>query len=66
MQLIVNGQQRETTATTVADLVGDITGSTTGAGIAVAIGDTVLPRSEWTRPLNDGDTVEILTAVQGG
>jgi sulfur carrier protein len=36
-------------------------------GIAVAVGDTVVPRAEWAgRELADGDVVEILTAVQGG
>lgn len=37
------------------------------AGIAAAVGDTVVPRAEWdSRPLVDGDEVEILSAVQGG
>ncbi|MGU3293034.1 sulfur carrier protein ThiS [Williamsia sp. M5A3_1d] len=35
-------------------------------GVAVALDDTVHPRSAWDRPLPDGARVEILTAVQGG
>jgi sulfur carrier protein len=36
-------------------------------GIAVAVGDAVVPRAEWGGwVLTDGDVVEILTAVQGG
>ena len=41
--------------------------SSARTGIAVAVGDTVVPRAEWPdRVLADGDVVEILTAVQGG
>lgn len=37
------------------------------AGIAVAVGDAVVPRTQWPAwELADGDVVEILTAVQGG
>jgi sulfur carrier protein len=36
-------------------------------GIAVAVGDAVVPRTQWSGwVLADGDVVEILTAVQGG
>ncbi len=36
-------------------------------GIAVAINDTVVPRSLWSSvELVDGDRVEVLTAAQGG
>ena len=35
-------------------------------GIAVALDWSVLPRSEWARPLSDGARVEVVTAVQGG
>jgi len=37
------------------------------SGIAASVGDAVIPRAEWdSRPLRDGDKIEILTAVQGG
>ena len=36
-------------------------------GIAVAINDSVVPRSLWSSvELVDGDRVEVLTAAQGG
>lgn len=38
-----------------------------GLGIAVAKNSEVVPRSSWfTEPLGDGDTVELVTATQGG
>jgi sulfur carrier protein len=35
-------------------------------GIAVALDQTVLPRSRWTATLFDGAQLEVMTAVQGG
>ncbi len=35
-------------------------------GVAIALNATVLPRSQWQRPIPDGAVVEVLTAVQGG
>jgi sulfur carrier protein len=36
-------------------------------GVAVAVNGTVVPRSSWTEvALADGDTVEVLSAAQGG
>lgn len=36
-------------------------------GIAVAVNDGVVPRSQWDHThLSEGDRVEILTAAQGG
>lgn len=66
MKLVVNGQPRDVSATTVAELVREVTGSETGSGIAVAIGEDVLTSAEWENPLVEGAVVEILTAVQGG
>jgi sulfur carrier protein len=38
-----------------------------GAGVAVAVNEAVVPRHDWTsRPLEDGDVVEVVRAVQGG
>ena len=51
--------------TTVAAVVEGV--CETVKGVAVAVGDAVVPRAEWTAwALRDGDEVEILTAVQGG
>ncbi|WP_123027107.1 sulfur carrier protein ThiS [Mycolicibacterium stellerae] len=35
-------------------------------GIAVAVDQTVLRRSDWQTTLTDGARLEVLTAVQGG
>jgi sulfur carrier protein len=35
-------------------------------GIAVALDQTVLPRSGWATTLSDGAQLEVVTAVQGG
>lgn len=82
MSITVNGRPSDLAAgTTVAALVADLTTAThggsgatgtaavgaAGSGVAVAINDTVVPRGEWaTTTLDNGDRVEVLTAVQGG
>ncbi|HET6350167.1 MAG TPA: sulfur carrier protein ThiS [Candidatus Krumholzibacteria bacterium] len=36
-------------------------------GVAIAINDAVVPRRQWSDlHLHDGDTVEVIRAVQGG
>ncbi|OBI80020.1 sulfur carrier protein ThiS [Mycobacterium sp. 1245805.9] len=50
--------------TTVAALLESL--GFPGRGIAVAMDDTVLPRSNWTARLSDGARLEVVTAVQGG
>lgn len=38
-----------------------------GLGVAVAKNSELVPRSRWfTEPLTTGDTVELVTATQGG
>lgn len=68
MRITVNGQEsRLPDAGTVADVVASRTGERRPSGVAVAVNDEVVRRDEWERhPLADGDTVEIVTAVQGG
>ncbi|MDA1361560.1 sulfur carrier protein ThiS [Glycomyces luteolus] len=63
MKIEVNGEAREGIAT-IADAVAAVTDAR--RGIAVALNGEVVPRSEWDRPLTDGDAVEVLTATQGG
>lgn len=67
MNLIVNGKPSSVAdTTTVSDLVTSLTGERVH-GVAVAVNDQVVPRSAWhDTALADGDSVEILTAVQGG
>ena len=66
LNITVNGLIRACPAgTTVAALVAGV--SRSRAGIAVAVGDTVVPRAQWnTWTVREGDEIEILTAVQGG
>jgi sulfur carrier protein len=35
-------------------------------GVAVALDQTVLPRSGWATTLSDGAQLDVVTAVQGG
>lgn len=71
MELIVNGDRRVVAeGTTVETVVRDLTapgGGEVPGGIAVAVNDEVVRRTAWTsRPLDAGDRVDVLTAVQGG
>lgn len=66
VRVVINGQAEVLPAdTTLGAVITRLRSSRTG--IAAAVGDEVVPRTEWdSRPLRDGDEVEILTAVQGG
>jgi sulfur carrier protein len=66
MTLTVNGEPRDVPpGTTLADLVGQLTESP--RGVAAAVNGEVVPRRAWSAiPLAERDTVEVVTAVQGG
>ena len=66
VRVVVNGQSESYPAgTMLGAVVSRLRPNRTG--IAVAVGDDVVPRTEWdTTRLCDGDEIEILTAVQGG
>jgi sulfur carrier protein len=66
--VVVNGTARELEAgTTVADLVEELAGDPAAKGVAAALNGAVVPRGRWRLlELQDGDRVEILSAVQGG
>ncbi len=65
MIVVVNGQQLEIDEqTTVAALLASL--GYPDRGVAVAMGDAVLPRSSWATTLFDGARLEVVTAVQGG
>ncbi|MDC7109976.1 sulfur carrier protein ThiS [Corynebacterium pseudodiphtheriticum] len=66
VEITVNDQPHMTSAIDVTALVKEITGKDLTAGIAVAIDGEVVPASQWCRALNDGETVDILNARQGG
>jgi sulfur carrier protein len=64
MTILVNGVEQERLGS-VAELVATVT--RVRRGVAVAINGEVVPRGEWAaRRLAEGDSVEILTAAQGG
>ena len=66
MQIELNGQPREIAdGLTVDALILSITGSTRGS--AAVVDGEVVPRSAWrTTALHEGQSVELITAVQGG
>lgn len=76
--ITLNGEDRELAGPTSAlELVADIVGRDLAAdgtprdgsrlGIAVAVDGEVLRRGRWAEfDLDEGHTVEIVTAVQGG
>lgn len=59
-----NGTSMRSSELTVEQLVHQEIGHDTG--VAVAINATVVPRSQWSRAICDNDSVEVLTAIQGG
>ncbi|MEU3745201.1 MULTISPECIES: sulfur carrier protein ThiS [Streptomyces] len=66
MNVSVNGEARELPGPVSLDaLVATL--STAPSGVAAAVNEAVVPRSEWAATLlGEGDRVEVLTAVQGG
>ena len=66
MRLTVNGKEHDIVGdATVAALLDTL--ALRRDGIAVALNDDVVPRTEHaTRALNDGDRLEIIVAVAGG
>lgn len=66
MRITLNGVGHDVADdTTVIALMHDQVGSSRGS--AVAIDGVVVPRSEWPNlRISPGQTVELITAVQGG
>ncbi len=65
MIILVNAERVEVDdQTTVAALLESL--GYPDRGIAVAVDQAVLPRSDWTTTLSDGAQLEVVTAVQGG
>ncbi|OBJ90526.1 thiamine biosynthesis protein ThiS [Mycobacterium gordonae] len=65
MIVMVNEQRLEVDErTTVGALLASL--GFPDRGVAVAMGDAVLPRSDWATRLFDGARLEVVTAVQGG
>ena len=68
MNVILNGDPAELEAqATVADAVAAASLEAAGRGVAVAVEGEVVPRGEWdSRRLREGESVEVVRAVQGG
>jgi sulfur carrier protein len=66
MKITVNGAAHEfVEPTTLAGLIEQVAG--TSRGSAAAVDGEVVPRGEWSSfPLQEGQSIEVLTAVQGG
>jgi sulfur carrier protein len=61
----VNGSQESLEAATVAELL--VSRALDVGGVAVALNGRIVPRAAWSAtPLAEGDTVEIVRAMQGG
>ena len=69
VEVLVNGQSlRVPPGSSVADVVARFAPSVQGGrGVAVAVGDTVVPAGRWTHTaVAAGDRLEVLQAVAGG
>lgn len=64
----VNGEPRQVPAgSSLLELLAELGISGDARGVAVAVGDHVVRRADWsTTALTDGARVEVVTAVQGG
>jgi sulfur carrier protein len=68
MNLKINGEPKtlDTDTLTLAELLERLD-ITQRKGVAVAINNAVVPKSEWDEhQVDDGDAIEIIRATQGG
>lgn len=68
MNYTVNQEERQgDEGLTIAEVVVNETGEKDATGIAIALNQAVVPRSQWeSREVTEGDEIDILLAVQGG
>ncbi|KIH98806.1 thiamine biosynthesis protein ThiS [Streptomonospora alba] len=66
MDVIINGERRAVAPrTTVEEVVRSLTQEP--GGVAVALNDEVVPKAGWaTTEVGENDSIDVLTAVQGG
>ncbi|MBQ8224096.1 MAG: sulfur carrier protein ThiS [Bacteroides sp.] len=65
MKVFVNDKEVETGAATLSQLSQEL--NLPAAGIAVAVNNRIIPRTEWdAHPLAEGDKVIVIKAVCGG
>ena len=68
MNVVLNGERREVAeGATVDDAVTASGAPESRRGVAVAVDGHVIPRGQWaSTTLGEGQSVEVLHAVQGG
>lgn len=68
VSVTINGARRELpVGATVASVVESLQNVPEGRGVAVAVEGEVVPRAQWPdTQLDEGATVEVVVAVQGG
>ena len=65
MEVIINGKPKETAAANLLDLVAEL--GLPGRGVAVAIPNQMVPRTEWAdTALSGGEQIVIIKAAFGG
>ncbi len=65
MKLIINGEEKQSAATNVAELVAEL--AMKGDRVAVELNREIVPRAQWpSAALKDGDKLEIVHFVGGG
>jgi sulfur carrier protein len=65
MRVIVNGEEREISSSSVGALLGEL--DYEGTHFAIALNYDVVPKSRWAETeIKSGDEVEIITPRQGG
>ena len=67
MKVTINGTERQlATGTKVVDVVAELA-SGRRSGIAIALNGEVVPKSRWEEvAIDDGDRLEVLSAIGGG
>lgn len=65
MNILLNGEARQVSATTVTELITEV--GLAGQAVAVEVNRNLIPKRQHTQtPLQDGDQIELVTLVGGG
>jgi sulfur carrier protein len=67
MELTINGEKRQIENGMLTDVLRHVGVATDRGGVAVAVNDRVIPRTQWdSHEVHPGDRIEVIHAVQGG
>ena len=67
MSISVNGKRHPLVERNLACFLRQMMEGDPPQGVAIAVNDAVVPRSQWSQTeIEQGDRLEIVTAVQGG